>query len=441
MSDSPMTCEAVCQVMGQLISSDASVPDLAAAREHLAGCADCRAYMEQMQDDDRRLTDFASTHDERIRNLKLQAINALPEVPVRGDESRDRWRWIMANRTRGMIAAAAVIVFMVVFFQANDPSFDAWAEVVESVRKATTSQFRLRDMTGGDVEARQTYSSRGTTHRTYENGKLVEAMFVDFEEGEVLYMAYSLKLAARMSMTDDLVQDHRTHDPATTFAFITEYEHEDLGSRRIDGRRAVGIKVTDARFLAERLEHAELELWVDPETRLPIRFDVRGEVAGGRRIKHVRFDRFEWNEPLPDHEHHPEVPSDFDLHDDVDLTVDEAHALEGLRIFADVVGRYPSNLAYESLKVELWDSPGARKREVGDMVVDMFRIRMASMYYGELVKDDRAVVYFGDQVGPGDAERVLMRWRMGDEYRVVFGDLQTDTVSGEQLLELEASGR
>ncbi len=39
--------------------------------------------MEQMQADDRRLTEFASTHDERIQNLKLQAINALPEVPAR----------------------------------------------------------------------------------------------------------------------------------------------------------------------------------------------------------------------------------------------------------------------------------------------------------------------------------------------------------------------
>jgi len=77
-----------------------------------------------------------------------------------------------------------------------------------------------------------------------------------------------------------------------------------------------------------------------------------------------------------------------------------------------------------------------------DRAQDLSRIRIASTFYGALVKDGRAVMYFGDQVRPGDAGRVLMRWRVGDnDYRVVYGDLQIETVSGPVLLELEASGR
>ena len=438
MTDSQITCESTRDVMGLLISSDATVPELVAAREHLADCAECHDYLKQMKEDERQLIDFASSHEQRIRDLKLQAVNALPTVPVRPEQQLNRWRWIMKKGIRPLAAAAAIIVFLVVWMQGTDPSFEAWAEVIESVRQATTSQFRLRDMGGSNVEARQTYSAKGTAHRTFEDGKLTEAMFVDFDKSEVLYLAHPLKLAARMTMSAELVQDFHEHDPAETFNFLQEYEFEKLGSKRIDGRKAVGIRITDGRFLAERMEHAELELWVDPETKLPIRFDVTGEIDGGSRTKHVRFYDFRWNEPLPHDEFNPEIPQGYRLVGGINLAVDEEHCIEGLRIFADVTDRYPSTLAYETLKGELWSSPQAKRRDVGDMVVDMFRIRTASTFYGRLVKDEMSVVYFGNNVRPGDSEKVLLRWKTGeDQYRVICGDLHAETVSGEELLELE----
>ena len=67
----------------------------------------------------------------------------------------------------------------------------------------------------------------------------------------------------------------------------------------------------------------------------------------------------------------------------------------------------------------------------------MFRIRLASDFYGQLVKDGHVVVYNGSAVKPGDGQRVLMRWREGGDYRVVFGDLSTDRVDPLRLLELE----
>jgi hypothetical protein len=72
------------------------------------------------------------------------------------------------------------------------------------------------------------------------------------------------------------------------------------------------------------------------------------------------------------------------------------------------------------------------------MVVKMFQIRLASTFYGDLIADDRAVVWLGGDVRPGDGRRVLWRWREAeDRYRVVFGDLRTETVDGQRLLELE----
>ncbi len=435
------SCEATREAMGLLLSADATVPEAAAARRHLGTCPACRKYLEKLQDDDRALAVFAAQHTRHIDALKVRAVNALTDPPVRGRATSSWWRWIMATHTRRLTAAATVAaaVFMVIFLRGPGTSFDAWAEVLDTVQQATSAHFRIKDMDNRDTHARQVYSAGGTSHRTYENGELVEALFVSFDDRELVYLAYPLKIAARMTMDEAMLDDYRTHNPSQTFNFLADYEHDDLGRRRIRGRRVAGIRVTDARFLAERLDHAELELWVDPDTRLPVRFDVRGETADGNRSRHVRYQDFRWNEPVAADEYTPDIPDDFEVTEGIHLQVDEQHALESLRLFVDVVDRYPSSLSYESLKAELWRSFDGSYRQIGRMVLKMFQIRLVSSFYGKLVEDEREVVYFGDQVRPGEGQRVLWRWREApDRYRVVFGNLRTETVSGERLLELEA---
>jgi hypothetical protein len=441
MTDGRQSCEATRETMGLLIAADSAVPEAAAARHHLATCAACRKYFEKLQNDDRALAEYSAEHARRIDALKVRAINALADPPVRGRATSNWWRWVMATQTRRLTAAAAVAaaVFMVVFLRGPDASFDAWAEVLEKVQQATSAHFRITNLDGGNVDARQVYSARGISHRTFEDGELVEALYVSFEEHELVYLAYPLKVGARMSMDEAMEEDFRRYDPSRTFGFLGQYEQEDLGDRRIDGRSVVGIRVADARFLAERLEHAELELWVDPETRLPVRFDVKGEVAGGSRTKHIRFHDFRWNESVPADEFTPEIPADFDISEGYHLQVDEEHALKGLSQFAEIAGRYPSSLAYESMKVELWKNFDGNRRKIGAMVLKTFQVRLVSSFYGQLLEADSEVVYFGASVQPGDDQRVLWRWKEGeDRYRVVYGDLRTDFVDGQELLRLEA---
>ena len=60
------------------------------------------------------------------------------------------------------------------------------------------------------------------------------------------------------------------------------------------------------------------------------------------------------------------------------------------------------------------------------------------MFYAELVKADKDVAYYGDEVTSDDVDVVLMRWKISDdEYRVIFGDLATENVTAEELAELE----
>jgi hypothetical protein len=423
-----------------MISSDAEPEAVDLTRAHLESCSACSDYFQGLQEDAQALAKLAEAHARHVEHLKRRTIANLARSSVRPHSRNSRlWR-IVVRRPRRTAAVAAVLTaaLLVVFLRGPESSFDAWAEVVDSIRNASSAQFRLRKVDGGNVEARQIYSQRGTCHLTFEDGELVEAMYVDFDRRSLLYMAYPLRMAARMSIDPSIADSFRSHDPARTFDFLREYEYEDLGRRSIDGHQAVGIRITDARFLAERMERAELELWVDPASKLPIRFDVIGDVAGDSRKRHVRFYDFRWNEPLAEDVFHPEIPADFDVHAGTELRIDEEHFLEGLRLFADVVGRYPTSLAYESVKIELWRSPGARVRSVGPMVLRMFQIRLASDFYGELVKEESGVVYYGHDVKPEDAHRILVRWRIDEEsYRVVFGNLDVETVDPARLIDLE----
>jgi hypothetical protein len=63
-------------------------------------------------------------------------------------------------------------------------------------------------------------------------------------------------------------------------------------------------------------------------------------------------------------------------------------------------------------------------------------IRFLNKFYFGLGSKDSA--YYGKTVTPKDTDKVLMRWKVSDnEYRVIFGDLRTKTVTAEALAELE----
>ncbi len=54
------------------------------------------------------------------------------------------------------------------------------------------------------------------------------------------------------------------------------------------------------------------------------------------------------------------------------------------------------------------------------------------------MQEERNLISFGDRVKPGDADRVLMWWKSGDDrYRVIYGDLRADTTVGDELPEPE----
>ena len=70
----------------------------------------------------------------------------------------------------------------------------------------------------------------------------------------------------------------------------------------------------------------------------------------------------------------------------------------------------------------------------------MMSIQGAGMFYMQLVQENKAPAYYGDIITPEDADQVLMRWKVSDtEYRVIYGNLNAETVEAEVLAELESA--
>jgi len=59
--------------------------------------------------------------------------------------------------------------------------------------------------------------------------------------------------------------------------------------------------------------------------------------------------------------------------------------------------------------------------------------------YEHLVQKGKDVVYYGDSIDPEDTDAVLMHWKLPDgKYNIVFADFRQETVSAEELIQLQA---
>jgi hypothetical protein len=436
-----------------MTSGDLSDQELARVMRHLSECAGCRDYWKALQEDHRALTVFTRSHQKQVESVENHVIGSIIESQPTAAITRLKrtkgteegriswWRWIMHTRSGRLLAgstAAAVIVFVTVFMQGTSGTFEAWADVIENVRNATSCRCRARELGSDRHEAIKTYSPLGFIQMTYEDGDLVERYYIDFTNGAMIHAIPPLELAVNMTVGTKMIERYVENDPQSIFTELTQMEYEDLGRRRVDGHEAVGIRTEGRDLVPELVENAVIEAWVDIKTKWPIRIDIRGTTADGRIAKRVRFDEFEWNIPVTEDDFRWEVPRGYDVASGIEIEMDESHAIEGLSGFARVMDRYPPTLAYEQIRPVVWKQLGM-KMLTADVLPEMHRIRATCSYYGQLVREDRKVLYFGDRVRPGESDKILLRWKSDneDQYRVVFGDLQMKTVNGSELLELE----
>jgi len=128
---------------------------------------------------------------------------------------------------------------------------------------------------------------------------------------------------------------------------------------------------------------------------------------------------------------------------DSTIGTNEQAVIDALKAFGRVTGTYPSELSILTVMKEFRSAHKAKKagKTIPNHILANTTRKLERLceIYEQMLKKGKEPAYHGDKVGPGKENEVLMRWRLvTGEYRVIFANLQTGTVTAEQLELLEA---
>ncbi len=371
------------------------------------------------------------------------------------------WRIIMRSRIPKLAAAAMIIVAVLIGLNIipDGGSGVAWGEVLNNVQKIKSCIHRMKmTVTAGPEQTQDVeftfYRSTGygTRRDSYYKDKLISKLYIPAEGNTGVELVPDDKKYVEAVFTDEQIkQITEKNDPREIVKeFMCCNNYTKLGSKTIDGIEVEGIEVDNEQFGAALFERGKGRLWVAVDTDLPVLIELEGVSAGGAVQINMTLEEFDWNAGLQASDFEPNIPPDYTMMAQVDLSDSVEAVTKGLRGFANITGgQYPTNLDLMTTSQEIREAFIALRKKQGksldeqptkEEMENILSIQGACMFYGNLVKENKDVAYYGDKVTAQDTDKVLMRWKISDnEYRIIFGDLSTLDVSAEKLADLEKS--
>lgn len=425
-----------------------------------------------------KLAQAISPDDTLIENV-MSRIDAEPVAGSYISPARNIWRTIMKSPITKLAAVAVIIIVCLtgLILWKSTGSGIALADVLTKIEQATGYMYRLRStITKQQNTSKWAYTVLITPDgikSTLEmmdpkpkNKKFVAPeMYLLPKKNALIAVSHETKTYIRMKFEDTLLEDYkeRYNDPAAIIKQILSCNHTNLGKSVLDGIMVEGFQTTDPAYkpgffglfgqadLGSEPEKVDVKIWVDVNTFLPVRSEEDVLEKDGTYIHEVSSD-FRWNVPAGEAGFEPEIPDDYKSVGGVgDINVpalNEENTINGLKLFANLAGEYPDNLSretfYEKAK-KLTGSDATSWKDLTDdektkITNDYYILKRPGEFYETLVLDEKEPAYYGETVGPDDADKVLLRWKLGDgRYRVIFGDLHADTVTTEALKKLETA--
>ena len=296
----------------------------------------------------------------------------------------------------------------------------------------------------------------GTTQKTSQR------MYILPVEKKIIMVSPEQKQYVQMEFTEDLLarMKKQNNDPREFLRKIVNCNYTDIGKSVIDGVEVEGFETTDPAVAGGMIEDVKITLWVDRKTELPVREEMHYKMNEQMQMDGELYD-FQWYAQVNADEFKPVIPQDYTnpLPNYKMPTASEDGAIDGLKFCGQMLGRYPKKIDMMNLMndiVAIKDSnhpTEAALKFKGEMdklpegekaqkIMEMMRpAQSLGMFYMTLVQEKKEPAYYGNIVGPNDADadKVLLRWKVSDtEYRVIYGDLKAETVSAEKLAELES---
>lgn len=442
------------------------------ALAHVEQCETCRVTLNEMS----RLNDqLVAVHSEldrshaASRGLLLAKLSTV-DVPARRVNA---WTWLARQLDRltikqrvaaGGVGLTTIIgMTLLLLVMSSAERLSAMERMVKQLREVTSFSFELEEtsdrITGENRRRiqrndtnfwRAPASWRGTTRIVKvplppapgDAGELlvdVEEIYTEGQRG--ILIDHKKKTFFRTpEMRPDSFPDFSPVKWVQRMSKGTVKVIDDLGTKQLHGKTAHGYVVSLGHPEADSGQNA-IHVWLDTETDLPIEF--RYEETGTSETVDVwtnvmRVFNCRWNIDLDDELFKPTEPVGYD---DTTWPRDEKMLEEiiyALRLYAELSGgHYPhlSDFRGEEIQREMFklaESNETSQREPdGDQLVQRIRQAKAGLdWITRTLRNKHHTGYYGMEVGPNDNDKVLMWWPVDieDDYRVVYGDLRTETL-------------
>jgi hypothetical protein len=403
-------------------------------------------------------------HDE-ISRVSGQTDTNKPATPV-------LWKIIMKSNITKFAAAAVIIIvcFAGLHFWNSTGSGIALADVLTRLEQVTAYSYKMRTVITG---------SKGREERTStilvskDHGiKIVQTKdsndpksqpgetYILPRQNAMVFISHKEKFYTHIEFNNDSeLEDYKeqNNDPNIIVKNFLSCQYTRLGISDIDGIKVEGFRTTDPNYnggfaaisdFMGTTEKIQVELWVDVKTLLPVRL-VEDSYKRYSKKELLHFyevsSDFQWNVVVHPDDFNPVKPEGYNSIGDVeDLVIpesDEETTIKGLKLFINITGAYPANLNMmntEYKKLLGIDNPSDWEKYSEDDATkkagELILLSVPGYFYQELVEDNKDPVYYGETVGPGDSDKVLLKWKLDDgQYHVIFGDLSAKTVTAEEL--------
>lgn len=383
-------------------------------------------------------------------------------------------RFIMKNPISKIAAAAALIIMcMTGLIMFNKTSSIAIGDVLKKIEQINSYMCQIisaerainvdKNLPAREVQCSILESKEYGT-KIMMNIKMLKGEDINNVKSEVyilpkkniyINIIHTQKLYNKREITDKLLEESY-FDFMKIFKKVDESKIKSLGKSTLDGIEVEEFQFNDPDFMAGELDLGKIDvkLWVDIRTQLPIIMEMESLTETQHIVATIRD--FQWNVPVSAVDFEPMIPPDYRSISDIiseinDLRAslpgyNEEIAIQGLKLFADVSGQYPSKLDSVIIINEFgkfrrqnnFDANRIQELSNGHKVTEL--ITEIRFFFKRLEREKKDPAYYGGIVTPADANQVLLRWKVSDKnYRVIFGDLKAETVTSETLAVLEKS--
>jgi outer membrane lipoprotein-sorting protein len=271
------------------------------------------------------VTTSTAPDDAVFENLKTAYLEMRETSPAPQEPAI--WRIIM-NSPRVKLSMAAVVVLLgalaVSFWQGTGGGIAladvlARMEQVQAYRLRMSTTFRAegaedKPMAEATMLISQTLGQKVTIQLDHPltGQSMLEEIYIQPLPRTVTTLMPTEKKYSKVELDEASIERWQSEsNPYRIVERVVQCEHRRLGRSVVDGVEVEGFQTTDPNCLGETsTAGAEIKIWADVETRLPVRIEIdKGEPGKGHM--QVVAHSFEWDVPVAATEFEPVIPDDY----------------------------------------------------------------------------------------------------------------------------------